>query len=122
MYIFKDVHIKFLASCHLTTTPGKTNIFSLLFQDVPKFAYFSYIILLRFVTNSVSTQTGEKKIFVDHAPSLLNEEVLFSGDVDSMFRDFVPLQLGCLRQYTTLIPGTTETSKILKNEFGNKIK
>lgn len=42
-----------------------------------------------------------------------------TGDVDNMFKDFIPLQLGCLRQYTTLIPGTADTSKILKNEFGN---
>jgi phosphonoacetaldehyde hydrolase len=29
-------------------------------------------------------------------------------DVDAMFADFVPLQLACLSQYSTLIPGTLE--------------
>ncbi|XP_069107823.1 phosphonoacetaldehyde hydrolase-like [Argopecten irradians] len=43
------------------------------------------------------------------------------GDVDNMFNDFVPMQLACLKKYTTLIPGTAETCKILKNDFGVKI-
>ncbi|KAH3750713.1 phosphonoacetaldehyde hydrolase-like [Dreissena polymorpha] len=43
------------------------------------------------------------------------------GDVDNMFRDFVPLQLACLHKYTTLIPGTVEAVNALKNEFGLKI-
>lgn len=30
-------------------------------------------------------------------------------DVDAMFAEFVPLQLGCLSQYSELIPGTLET-------------
>lgn len=43
------------------------------------------------------------------------------GDVDNMFKDFVPLQLGCLRKYTTLIPGTADAVNKLKKEFGMKI-
>ncbi|XP_033728738.1 phosphonoacetaldehyde hydrolase-like [Pecten maximus] len=43
------------------------------------------------------------------------------GDVDNMFKDFVPMQLACLKKYTTLIPGTAEACKTLKNEFGVKI-
>jgi len=31
------------------------------------------------------------------------------ADVDVMFADFVPLQLDCLRKYTTLLPGIKET-------------
>ncbi len=30
-------------------------------------------------------------------------------DVERMFADFVPLQLECLSEYSTLIPGTIET-------------
>lgn len=43
------------------------------------------------------------------------------GDVDNMFKDFVPMQLGCLRKYTDLIPGTTDAVNTLKKEFGMKI-
>lgn len=43
------------------------------------------------------------------------------GDVDNMFRDFVPMQLACLRKYTDLIPGTKETVNTLRSEFGLKI-
>lgn len=43
------------------------------------------------------------------------------GDVDNMFKDFVPMQLGCLRKYTDLIPGTAETVNTLRSEFGLKI-
>ena len=32
-------------------------------------------------------------------------------DVDRMFADFVPMQLDCLRQYTTLLPGVAETTQ-----------
>src|SRR5882762_1521673 len=31
------------------------------------------------------------------------------GDVEAMFREFIPLQLECLAQYADLIPGTIET-------------
>jgi len=31
------------------------------------------------------------------------------GDVEAMFRDFIPLQMECLAQYADLIPGTLET-------------
>ena len=47
--------------------------------------------------------------------------ISFSGDVDRMFKDFVPMQLGCLKKYTDLIPGTAETVKTLRSEFGLKI-
>lgn len=43
------------------------------------------------------------------------------GDVDNMFKDFVPMQLECLRKYTTLIPKTAETVNVLRNDFGVKI-
>ncbi len=43
------------------------------------------------------------------------------GDVDRMFEDFVPLQLACLRQYTTLLPGVAETTRKLQQEYGIKI-
>ena len=33
------------------------------------------------------------------------------GDVDRMFADFVPMQLDCLRQYTTLLPGVAEVTQ-----------
>lgn len=46
---------------------------------------------------------------------------LLSGDVDNMFKDFVPMQLGCLRKYTGLIPGAAETVNTLRSEFGLKI-
>lgn len=35
-------------------------------------------------------------------------------DVDRMFADFVPMQLACLRQYTTLLPGVAETTQTLQ--------
>ena len=35
-------------------------------------------------------------------------------DVDNMFSDFVPMQLGCLRRYTTLLPGVAETTEKIK--------
>ncbi len=35
-------------------------------------------------------------------------------DVDRMFADFVPLQLQCLSEYSTLIPGTLETVAALR--------
>ena len=38
-----------------------------------------------------------------------------------MFKDFVPMQLGCLRKYTELIPGTVDTVNTLRSEFGLKI-
>ena len=43
------------------------------------------------------------------------------GDVDNMFKDFVPMQLACLRKYTDLIPGTKKTVDTLRSDFGLKI-
>ena len=43
------------------------------------------------------------------------------GDVDNMFKDFVPMQLDCLRLYTGLIPGCAESVNTLKTEFKLKI-
>lgn len=43
------------------------------------------------------------------------------GDVDRMFADFVPLQLDCLRKYTTLLPGVAETTQRLQKDYGIKI-
>lgn len=42
-------------------------------------------------------------------------------DVDKMFADFVPMQLGCLRKYTDLIPGTVQAVRQLRDEFSVKI-
>lgn len=36
------------------------------------------------------------------------------GDVDAMFKDFVPLQLKCLSDYSELIPGTLDVIKALR--------
>ncbi len=38
------------------------------------------------------------------------------GDVDRMFEDFVPMQLDCLRQYTTLLPGVAEMTQTLQKQ------
>jgi len=38
------------------------------------------------------------------------------GDVERMFADFVPAQLDCLRQYTTLLPGVAEVTQKLQKE------
>ena len=38
------------------------------------------------------------------------------SDVDRMFADFVPLQLDCLRKYTTLLPGVAEVTQRLQNQ------
>lgn len=35
-------------------------------------------------------------------------------EVDAMFADFVPMQLACLREYTTLLPGVTDTVQKLQ--------
>ncbi len=42
------------------------------------------------------------------------------NDVDAMFADFVPMQLECLRRYTTLLPGVAQTTRKFK-ESGIKI-
>ena len=38
------------------------------------------------------------------------------GDVDRMFADFVPMQLDCLRKYTTLLPGVAEVTQRLQSQ------
>jgi len=38
------------------------------------------------------------------------------ADVDRMFEDFVPMQLGCLRSYTTLLPLVAETTQSLQKQ------
>jgi phosphonoacetaldehyde hydrolase len=38
------------------------------------------------------------------------------SDVDSMFANFIPLQLACLPQYTTLLPGVAATTSQLQAE------
>jgi phosphonoacetaldehyde hydrolase len=38
------------------------------------------------------------------------------ADVDRMFADFVPLQLDCLRNYTTLLPGIAEVTQRLQKQ------
>jgi len=42
-------------------------------------------------------------------------------DVDAMFKDFIPMQIKCLPNYTKLIPGTKETVKTLRDKYGLKI-
>ena len=39
------------------------------------------------------------------------------GDVDNMFKDYVPMQLACLRKYTALIPGCAQAINTLKTDF-----
>ncbi|MBZ0162132.1 MAG: phosphonoacetaldehyde hydrolase [Notoacmeibacter sp.] len=38
------------------------------------------------------------------------------SDVDAMFADFVPMQLACLRQYCTLLPGVAEVTQRLQSQ------
>ncbi len=38
------------------------------------------------------------------------------GNVDAMFADFVPMQLECLRRYTTLLPGVAEITQKFQKE------
>jgi len=38
------------------------------------------------------------------------------GDVDRMFADFVPMQLDCLRKYTTLLPHVAEVTQKFQKE------
>jgi len=38
------------------------------------------------------------------------------GDVDAMFADFVPMQLDCLRNYTTLLPGIAEVCNAMQKD------
>jgi len=43
------------------------------------------------------------------------------GDVDAMYKDFIPLQLAILKDYGTLIPGTADAINTLRSKFGLKI-
>ena len=38
------------------------------------------------------------------------------SDVDAMFADFVPMQLGCLRDYTALLPGVADVIQKLQKQ------
>ena len=38
------------------------------------------------------------------------------GNVDAMFEDFVPMQLDCLRKYTTLLPGVAEMTQAIQKQ------
>ena len=38
------------------------------------------------------------------------------GNVDAMFADFVPMQLDCLRQYTTLLPHVAEVTQAFQKQ------
>ncbi len=40
----------------------------------------------------------------------------FQGDVDRMFADFVPMQLDCLRKYTTLLPHVADVTQKFQKE------
>ena len=44
-----------------------------------------------------------------------------SDDVDALFRDFVPMQLACLRQYSELLPGCADAIKRMKEDLKLKI-
>ena len=44
-----------------------------------------------------------------------------STDVKEMFKDFVPLQLACLDQYSTLLPGVKQSVYTLRHELNLKI-
>ncbi|GFO37659.1 phosphonoacetaldehyde hydrolase-like [Plakobranchus ocellatus] len=43
------------------------------------------------------------------------------SDVDAMYRDFVPMQMNVLAQYSDLIPGCAQATKLLKQELHCKI-
>ena len=43
------------------------------------------------------------------------------NDVDKMFKDFVPMQLDCLAEYSKILPNVKETVDILRNEHHLKI-
>jgi len=43
------------------------------------------------------------------------------GDVNKMFKDFVPMQISVLGKYSELIPGTAEAVRTLRKELGCKI-
>jgi len=42
-------------------------------------------------------------------------------DVDKMFKDFVPMQIDCLAEYSEILPNVKETIDILRNEHNVKI-
>ncbi|CAH3043142.1 unnamed protein product [Porites lobata] len=42
-------------------------------------------------------------------------------DVERMFHNFVPMQLGCLLDYSQMISGAVETVNVLRHEMGLKI-
>lgn len=42
-------------------------------------------------------------------------------DADTMFQDFVPLQLNVLEKYSTLLPGVANITDILRNDYNLKI-
>jgi len=43
------------------------------------------------------------------------------GDVDMLFKDFVPMQIEVLPKYSSLIPGVVETVDILRKKYNLKI-
>ncbi|KAF4671711.1 hypothetical protein FOL47_001318 [Perkinsus chesapeaki] len=44
-----------------------------------------------------------------------------AGDVEAMFRDFVPMQCAVLPKYSTLIDGAADTVKLLKSKYNLQI-
>ena len=42
-------------------------------------------------------------------------------DVDKMFKDFVPMQLDCLDEYSEILPNTKEAIDILRDDYNIKI-
>ena len=42
-------------------------------------------------------------------------------DVEELFEDFVPMQLECLPQYTSFLPGVLDTLKVIDQDFDLKI-
>lgn len=40
------------------------------------------------------------------------------NDVESMYADFIPLQMSCLEEFSDLIPGLADTIRKIKSEYG----
>ena len=51
----------------------------------------------------------------------VHDRFVTDHDVNAMFSDFVPMQLECLKKYSTLLPGVAHTVTTLKNNYNLKI-
>ena len=43
------------------------------------------------------------------------------SDVDKMYKDFIPMQIECLKDHTTLLPNTAMTIQLLRDKYNVKI-